>query len=422
MRSVTLKFLILGLVGAAAIGASGCSSAPSNGAARAEPLGTVGMAVSLPGNLEIDTISYSITGPSTYTGTLDVQGDSVIQLGVTNVTAGSGYILSENATSVDGTVVCSGSSAPFAVSAGATTAVTVALACTTAPDAGAVVGTTVATECAKWTSALATPNETTVGGVVQVAAAATAPNPSAVTFTWSASAGAIDTPNASSANFTCPTTPGPVTITLTVGDGPIPDGGACPASDTTTTLTVTCDAAPAVDAGPPDTGAQAPVPCTAAGQTGCVACSGNANGVCSATEALLVQHDINAGAAATTPCYACLLNNGCIDDTLFGDKGNECDDLGSASTTCLATASCILQSSCASSSVSTCFCGSFSGTACISAPTPDGACYAQEVSGLGGLTSNQAILESFTNTTLPSGMANQLFQCALSNQCTACLQ
>jgi hypothetical protein len=223
-----------------------------------------------------------------------------------------------------------------------------------------------------------------------------------------------------------------------VSDGPIPPGGSCPASDTTTTITVTCDA---IDAGAPDSGTvvdgdagsadttPALVPCTSAGQTGCIACSGNTGGVCSPTEALLVQKDIAAGNAATTPCYSCVLNAGCIDDTAFGDHGIECGDLtgtfgssGSASSNlCLSTLQCILTTSCAASSVSGCYCGSSVGPNCVSAPSPDGACYTQEVTGL-GLTTNQDVLKNFTNFTLPSGMANQFAQCALSNGCGACLQ
>ncbi len=440
MRSVTWKAVVLALAGTAA----GCSSGTSIGASPAggARIGTVGMELTLPGSLVVNQVSYAISGPNTYSGTVDVSAASVISFGVTNIAPGAGYVLSESASTVDGTVVCSGASAPFAVIAGETTAVSVALACTTAPDAGAILGTTVASECAKWSSALAAPNETTVGTTSQLSASATAPDPSALTFAWTASAGTIDTPDQASAVFTCPATPGPVTLTLSVSDGPVPAGGACPSADTTTTIIVTCDATDAgasgTDAGSPDTGAPdagpppPPPPCTAPGQTGCVPCSGNAAGVCSATEALIVQHDITAGNAATTPCYACLLGAGCIDDTVFGDKGNECDDLagtfgagpsaGTASSAlCIDTVGCVLGTSCASSGVAGCFCGSFSGSDCLTAPTPNGACYAQEIDGL-GLSSNQAVLEGFTNTTLPSGMANQLFQCALSNQCAACLQ
>jgi hypothetical protein len=422
MRSVTWKAVVLALAAAAA----GCSS--SGRGSGDGSVGRVGMNFSLPAGLELDQVNYTITGPNTYSGTLNVQNATVIELGVSNIAPGTGYVLSESAKTPDSAVTCSGSSAPFSVGAGETTFVTVALVCTASADAGVVVGTTVASECATWTSAIATPSETTVGSTAKLSATATAPAPTALTFSWTASAGAIDTPSAATANFTCPSTPGPVTITLTVGDGPIPDGGICPASDTTTTLTVTCDPLPVVDAGPPDVGPPPPTPCTTPGQTGCVACSGNAGGACSQTEALVIQHDINAGHAATTPCYACLLSAGCIDDTTFGDKGNECDDLsgtfgGGAATSsslCLSTVSCIFGSSCAASAVSTCYCGSFAGSACLSAPTVDGACDQSEVTGL-GLTSAQDILKNFTNTTLPSGMANQLFQCALSNTCAACL-
>jgi hypothetical protein len=455
MRSVSWKVGVLGVAAAmcAATMAVGCSSGRASSAQR-DDVGTVGMQLVLPGGLTINTLSYTVSGPNSYSGTVNVAGSSNINFGVANVAPGSGYVLSESASSADGVVTCSGTSAPFTVSSGQTTTVAVALACTASPDAGTIIGTSVATECAKWTSAFATPSQTTVGGTVQINAAATAPNPSAITFAWTASAGTIDTPNQPSANFTCPSTPGPVTLTLTVGDGAIPEGGACPAVDTTTTITVTCAAA-AVDAGAPDTGSDASVsdagpasdgsvadagsdaaptlvPCTAAGQTGCVACSGNSTGVCSPTEAQIVQHDIARGAASTTPCYSCLLQAGCIDDTSFGDTNHECGDLAgtfdagpqsgtTSSTLCLNTVSCIFGSSCSSSSVSTCYCGSSTGSACQNATTTDGACVTQEVAGL-GLTTSQSILQNFTDTTRPSGMANQLFQCAVSSNCAACLQ
>ena len=55
------------------------------------------------------------------------------------------------------------------------------------------------------------------------------------------------------------------------------------------------------DTGAPDTGVDsgpvALVPCTTAGQTGCVQCQGNSNNLCSPTEALIVQQDIKKGLA-----------------------------------------------------------------------------------------------------------------------------
>jgi phospholipase C len=46
------------------------------------------------------------------------------------------------------------------------------------------------------------------------------------TYAWSAPSGSFDTPTAATANFTC-RSPGPVLLTLTVGDASVTDGGSC---------------------------------------------------------------------------------------------------------------------------------------------------------------------------------------------------
>ena len=173
------------------------------------------------------------------------------------------------------------------------------------------------------------------------------------------------------------------------------------------------------------------VPCTVPGQTGCFPCNGNANNVCTATEALFVAHDIAHGRTDpkdTTGCYACLVQNGCLDDTQFGDKQHECGDLsgnfgsaGPAPSLCLTTLQCVLSTSCSSTDISLCFCGADNpGNACQTAANPDGACRAKEVAGL-GVTDNPTVLKDYTDTTRPSGMANQIFACAEVNTCAACL-
>jgi len=185
------------------------------------------------------------------------------------------------------------------------------------------------------------------------------------------------------------------------------------------------------------------VPCTTKGQTGCVKCqandgeqgtSPNADQVCTPTEAALVAHDIASG-LATAPgpdpdgsCYACAALAGCLDDSQFGDTGHECEDVAGApgAGECEATIACILQSSCAADSVSTCYCGSapVSGTCAAvgSSNAANGACKAVEATGLGlAATDGLDVLKSFTSTTLPAGVANNIFQCAQSNSCTACL-
>jgi hypothetical protein len=187
------------------------------------------------------------------------------------------------------------------------------------------------------------------------------------------------------------------------------------------------------------------VPCTTAGQTGCVQCQfnngadgtlPNASSLCTPTEAALVTHDIAAGTASVAgpdpdgSCYQCAALSGCLDDSEFNDQGHECEDISASggAAACEATLACILQSSCGSTgTLSACFCGTapVSGT-CASVGAnngANGACKSAEASGLGfAPTDGLDILKNFTSTTLPAGVANNIFQCASSNGCTACLQ
>jgi hypothetical protein len=214
---------------------------------------------------------------------------------------------------------------------------------------------------------------------------------------------------------------------MTCKGGPLPDGGSCPASQTTGTKTIECTSPPPSSLSP----------CTqATGTTGCVECSGNASGLCTPTEAAFVAHDIAKG-LATAPgpdpansCYSCLWNSGCVDDSVFGDTGQECEDplatFGMAAD-CESVISCILGSSCASRRISSCYCGTAAPTgACQGNPAPgpiDGACTAVIAAGLGfAVTDGTDSLRNLNDTTRAAGRADQIFQCAISNQCTACLQ
>jgi len=206
------------------------------------------------------------------------------------------------------------------------------------------------------------------------------------------------------------------------------------------------DAGKNVDAGVDAGHAQnALAPCTTAGQTNCVQCQynngaagtlPNAGELCTPTEAALVQHDITTGQATTAgpdpdaSCYACAALSGCLDDSEFDDSGHECEDLAGASSAseCEATLACVLSSACgfASGVVSTCYCGtapvSGSCAAAGSSNAANGACKTAEATGLGfAATDGLDILKNFTSTTLPSGVANNILQCAASNDCNTCL-
>jgi hypothetical protein len=253
--------LLLGAMGATVASLQmGCSQAPGgSGTAQGENVGTVGMRLTLPGGEQIQSIGWTITGPNgastvIQTGTANVQSSDAISFLVGNIPAGTNFTISLSGTSSDGNVTCTGS-AQFNVVARTTTKVSVALQCNTAASqtgSTLVNGTTF--NCASVSSVTANPAETTVGNSLAVAGSATGPNPSALTYAWSTSSGSFDTPNAAQANFTCATA-GVVTLTLTVGDGPVPQGNSCNPGLSGAVIQVQCDSASSDAGGGSDGGA-----------------------------------------------------------------------------------------------------------------------------------------------------------------------
>jgi hypothetical protein len=193
-------------------------------------------------------------------------------------------------------------------------------------------------------------------------------------------------------------------------------------------------------------------PCASTGPNS-VQCpnSPTSDGVCTPTEAAIVAKDIAAGnltggqlnpfvsAANNGSCYSCLNTKACLDDNAM-DTGNECADsptTAGGSAACLATLSCIIAQDCqgpggiagtsdttSQENVNLCYCGGNNpGSACsATGVVPDGLCDSQEAAGLGfPVSDNTDILLNFGSKTLPSGIANHLFQCAASNKCTICL-
>ena len=156
-------------------------------------------------------------------------------------------------------MTCSGSAGPFTVTARSTTNVQIAMACyAPGADAGMVAVTGVPFLCGTWNS-LSTVgpgsqgtngSEANVGSSITLTATATGPDPSKLTYTWSSSSSigtfGPDQPDGTSdsVTFLC-TEPGTTTITLVVGDGPVPNGSSCDASQSTVTAVITCDELPA---------------------------------------------------------------------------------------------------------------------------------------------------------------------------------
>ncbi len=263
MRSIVRKSLVQSalLVGAAAAAAVsltefGCSSqgggvpgtllpgapAPTeNVLAPADRSGTVGLELTLPGGQQVATVTWAITGPNgastpVKNGSIKVQNSQSIAFLVGGIPAGTGYSITLSATTTDGNTTCVGS-ATFAVTARATTNVSVLLQCmATGSEAGAAFVTATTVNCATLNSVSALPASALVGSAVAVSASAVAPDPSGITYAWSATSGSFDTPNAANANFTCAAA-GTATLTVTVGDGA--DSGSCGGSSATTTVTCT---------------------------------------------------------------------------------------------------------------------------------------------------------------------------------------
>jgi hypothetical protein len=193
------------------------------------------------------------------------------------------------------------------------------------------------------------------------------------------------------------------------------------------------------------------LPCTSAGQTNCVECQSSTGSICSKTEALFVQLDINSGAATkagpspSSGCYVCLVMAGCIDAPKVNQTDLECDDLtgmftsggmmtGSASTLCLDVLECELGPSgqqCAldSTGLSYCYCGSAGGPASMCSArgsSVNGACLTPIVNGFTfAATDALDILGSYTDTSMmplqPAGFANGILSCASGNDCNQCL-
>jgi hypothetical protein len=139
------------------------------------------------------------------------------------------------------------------------------------------------------------------------------------------------------------------------------------------------------EAGGQEAGGSSLVPCTTAGQTNCIACDQNASNLCTGTDAVIVQRDIEKGLTtggkpSAGSCYECLAAQAfCIDS--IGSQNNDCEDLSgfvANSTTytltqaCLDTLNCLLGSPQAGTAGKSGTAGSLAATTCSNDPPPPG--------------------------------------------------
>jgi hypothetical protein len=233
-----MTMLALGICGVGSI--IGCT----DGGAAIESdgsMGEIGLALQLPGGTTIQTASFAITGPRGFsrTGNIDVSASTKLTALIGGIPAGNGYQITLTATTTDGSTSCTGT-ASFDVQPGRITSAVVAMTCHEAPRTGSVLVGGNLNICPTIDALGATPAEVQVGGSIALSASAhdSDAGPSPLSFGWTASAGTLSDPGARNPTFTC-TTPGSVTLQLTVSDG-----DPLPSCADTATARVACGAAP----------------------------------------------------------------------------------------------------------------------------------------------------------------------------------
>ncbi len=488
--------------------------------------GTVGATLTIGPGVNVTALNWSIgNGGIPFVGTVNIGDAQSAEFVAGGITKGSGYTVTISGTDSNGGT-CSGTSGSFTVNAGALVQVGLAVTCAdvTINDAAVAAdvttgsvgvtatvtldaSTTPATPCPGISSFSINPAEVLLGQPAALSISTIGPTPA---ITWSVTgvspttAGGTFSPsaNVASPTFVGNTPNSVVQITATVA---LPGSGACTGIAFTTlsaNITVESGTVPVVDSGVVDTGVvdtgvvdtgvvdagvvdsgvvdtgvvdtgvdAGPLhPCISATDTNCVSCLGNGDGVsvgapCSATEAVLVQLDIN-NKTATAPgpdpfpdpsnfsdpangCYNCLWNAGGIDDAVFGDTGHECQDTSGSFTStsgntdtfsddCVQLLTCItvgepsasppIAGGCAQTNggVDNCYCGSGGGSPSNcpnNGATTNGLCKTFETNGFHFAPSDSTdILKNFSDKAEPSGIANQIIVSANANSCTQCLK
>ncbi len=195
----------------------GCGVPPgSNGAGSNDAAGSV--ALVLQGSLgTINTFAYSITGPATYSGTINVAGSSTVAAVIGNIAGGTGYALTLTGTSIDAKTSCAGASALFNVVAAATTSVSVPIDCRGTPTTGSVLVNGTINICPRVSSVSASPP---TGNVIAISSVADDPDngPQPLSYSWTTTSGTLSNAAAQNPTLTC-TAPGAASLTLTVSDG-----------------------------------------------------------------------------------------------------------------------------------------------------------------------------------------------------------
>jgi hypothetical protein len=262
----------------AVVALAACSGHPGpSGGSSASPVGTtpttagntgsVGMHLTVPPGVHIDSLNWRITnGIYPYTGVVGLTDDAgneaqSIEFVAGGILAGPGYTVTLYGADSSGDP-CSGTSAPVTVSPGATSAAVVLVTCTVptdaavatqvdsgnlAVDAGVVLVNQAPFVCPGITGVSISPAEVMAPESAALTATSTSGGGGTATLLWTATGGTIDNPTSPSATFHCNGGGQVATVTLTVGLlGTGADGGSvgqvCSGvANTTITHDVVCE-------------------------------------------------------------------------------------------------------------------------------------------------------------------------------------
>ncbi len=235
--------LVTCIVGSSPFLVTGCGSDPSvspSGSVADENVGSLGLALTMPGGAVLNSVAYTVTGPGGYAsaGSVNVTNSATISTRLT-LPAGGPYSITLSGTSTDNSTTCNGSG-QTTITAGQTQTVMIHLTCKEASRTGSALVTGTLNLCPVVDGIVATPSEVLVGSTIALTGNAHDSDaaPAALSYQWSASSGSLSSATAADPTFKC-TEPGDATITLAVSDGDATAG--CPA---TQTATVTCTRGP----------------------------------------------------------------------------------------------------------------------------------------------------------------------------------
>lgn len=219
MSTRLFRAFIVVALGTVAPLSSGCST--DIGSASESNVGSIGLALELASGTTLNSLSYTITGPSGFSraGTIDTSHSTIVTAVIGNLPVGNGFSIALQGTASDGATPCAGA-ATFDVAAQMTTAVSVHITCHEPPHTGSVLVGGTLNVCPVVDGISASPAEVLVGSSLALVAAAhdSDGGPAAIAYHWTTSGGTLSAADVQNPSLTC-TAAGAVTVFVTATDG-----------------------------------------------------------------------------------------------------------------------------------------------------------------------------------------------------------